>query len=176
METFLFYLFGGLALSSAFVVVTGRNPVASAMFLLVTLASLAGLFVLLDAQFIAVLQVIVYIGAILVLFLFVIMLLNLGYAYRPDLRAMPWRLVAAGVGLALVLELAIALRPARALREAAGTVGPEAVVALQQAKGVVGAVAEPLFSDYLVPFELTSILLLVGIVGALVLAKRRLER
>lgn len=175
METFLFYLFGGLALASAFVVVTARNPVASALFLLVTLAALAALFVLLDAQFIAVLQVIVYIGAILVLFLFVIMLLNLGYAYRPDMRPLPWRLVAGGVGLALVIQLAIAVRPARSLREAAGTTGPEALVALQQAKGVVGAVAEPLFTDYLVPFELTSILLLVGIVGALLLAKRRLD-
>jgi NADH-quinone oxidoreductase subunit J len=145
--------------------------VASALFLLVTLGSIAALFVLLSAQFIAVLQVIVYIGAILVLFLFVIMLLNLGYAYRPDLKRPPWRLVAGGIGVALLAELALALAPVRAWPGP----GPEALEALQRARGVIGSVAQLLFSDYLVPFEVTSILLLVAIVGALTLAKRRLD-
>lgn len=170
-STILFYFFGGLAVASAFVVITARNPVASALFLLVTLGSLAALFVILDAQFVAVLQVIVYIGAILVLFLFVIMLLNLGRTYRSDLRAVPWRLVAAGAGLALAVELGIVLGSGRT---AAGP-GPEGLEAIQRSRGVVAPLAELLFSDYLVPFELTSVLLLVAIVGALVLAKGRLE-
>lgn len=170
-STLFFYFAGGLAVASAFVVVTARNPVASALFLLVTLGSIAALFVLLGAQFIAVLQVMVYIGAILVLFLFVIMLLNLGHAYRPDLRRPPWRLLALGVGFALFVELVIALAPVRAWPGP----GPEALEVLQRSRGVVGSVAQLLFSDYVVPFEVTSILLLVAIVGALVLAKRRVD-
>src|SRR5881628_3052636 len=93
----LFWAFAGLALASALACITRRSPVASALWLVVTLFALAALFVLLDAQFIAVLQVLVYAGAIMVLFLFVIMLLNLGRAGPTDLKG------PAGLGVGVLL-------------------------------------------------------------------------
>src|SRR5438876_1710471 len=107
----LFWAFAGLALASGLACITRRSPVASALWLVVTLFALAALFVLLDAQFIAVLQVLVYAGAIMVLFLFVIMLLNLGRAGPTDLKG-PLGL-GVGVFLAgLLLMQLLALRPA----------------------------------------------------------------
>ncbi|HVH08578.1 MAG TPA: NADH-quinone oxidoreductase subunit J [Gemmatimonadales bacterium] len=167
----LFYGFGGLAVASALVCITRRSPVASALWLVVTLFSVAALFVLLDAQFLAVLQVLVYAGAIMVLFLFVIMLLNLGRAGPTDLRG-PLGL-AVGVFLAgLLFVQLLALRQAGPDAQAGLPSGTMARVAAEQ--GMVPAVARPLFSTYLVPFEITSMLLLAAIVGAVVLAKRRL--
>ena len=156
---------------SALLCITRRNPVASALWLVVTLFALAGLFVLLDAQFIAVLQVLVYAGAIMVLFLFVIMLLNLGRPGPSDIKG------PAGVLTAVVLASAMLflLKPVSqttlsdAIRLPAGT-----VAAIQQQQGIVGSVAGPLFETYLVPFEIASVLLLAAIVGAVVLAKRKL--
>jgi len=156
---------------SALLCITRRNPVASALWLVVTLFALAGLFVLLDAQFIAVLQVLVYAGAIMVLFLFVIMLLNLGRPGPSDIKG------PAGVLTAVVLASAMLflLKPVSqttlsdAIRLPAGT-----VAAIQQQQGIVGSVAAPLFEAYLVPFEIASVLLLAAIVGAVVLAKRKL--
>lgn len=171
-STLFFYFAGGLAVGSAFVVITARNAVASVIFLLVTLGSLAALFVVLDAQFVAVLQVILYIGAILVLFLFVIMLLDLGRTLRPDMKGPGGRVVAAGAGLALAVMLGLAVWAPSASMPGPG---PEALQALQRSQGVVGSVAAILFSDYLVAFEVTAVLLTVALVGALFLAKRRLE-
>lgn len=167
----IFWAFSGLAVASAAMCITRRSPVASALYLIVTLFSLAVLFVLLDAQFIAVLQVLVYAGAIMVLFLFVIMLLNLGHGSPSDVRGL------GGVVVALLLAgvLLLQLRAAGTGAPPAALTLPEgAVAALQREQGVVGAVAGPLFSDYLIPFEITSLLLLAAIVGAVVLAKRRL--
>jgi NADH-quinone oxidoreductase subunit J len=167
-------LFGGfaaLAIVSAASCVTRRNPVASALWLVVTLFSLAALFVLLDAQFLAVLQVLVYAGAIMVLFLFVIMLLNLGRAGPTDLKGP----IGLGIGVLLAGLLLVQLLVLRqstslpALAPAAG-VPPRAAAGA----GIVPALARPLFTVYLVPFELTSLLLLAAIVGAVVLAKRKL--
>jgi len=161
----IFWTFAGLALVSALACITRRSPVASALWLVVTLFSLAALFVLLDAQFIAVLQVLVYAGAIMVLFLFVIMLLNLGRAGPSDLKG-PLGL---GVGVLLAGLLLVQLLVPRQASPAAG--GPAHTVAEQ---GMIPPVARPLFTTYLVPFEITSILLLAAIVGAVVLAKRKL--
>jgi NADH-quinone oxidoreductase subunit J len=164
-----FWLFAGIAIGSAFLCITRRSPVASALWLVNTLFNLAALYVLLDAHFIAAVQV--YAGAIMVLFLFVIMLLNLGRAGPGDMKG-PWGRVVAGVaGLVLLGEL-IVLRlaaPPVPLQLPAGTVA--GTVAVQ---GAVRAVAQPLFQAYVVPFEITSVLLLAAIVGAVVLAKRRL--
>jgi NADH-quinone oxidoreductase subunit J len=166
----IFWAFAGLALLSGLCCITRRNPVASALWLVVTLFSLAALFVLLDAQFIAVLQVLVYAGAIMVLFLFVIMLLNLGRQGPTDVKGPLGLGVAALLGGLLLFQL-------WSLRLAAPSeliqLPPGTMAQLQQ-QGLVGAVARPLFDTYLVPFEITSLLLLAAIVGAVVLAKRRL--
>ena len=167
----LFWAFAGLALASALGCITRRSPVASALWLVVTLFALAALFVLLDAQFIAVLQLLVYAGAIMVLFLFVIMLLNLGHPGPMDVKG------PVGVGTAFLLG-GVLLFQLWILRQAALPASiqlpPGSVARLQQEQGFVAAIAQPLFDTYLIPFEITSLLLLAALVGAVVLAKRRL--
>ena len=162
----IFWAFAGLAVLSGLACITRRSPVASALWLVVTLFALAALFVLLDAQFIAVLQVLVYAGAIMVLFLFVIMLLNLGRAGPTDLKG-PLGL---GVGVFLAGLLLMQLL---VLRQAGLAPGGPVRPPLGQGM-MIPSVARPLFTVYLVPFEITSILLLAAIVGAVVLAKRKL--
>ncbi len=167
----LFWAFAGLALASALACITRRSPVASALWLVVTLFALAALFVLLDAQFIAVLQLLVYAGAIMVLFLFVIMLLNLGRPGPMDVKG------PLGVGTAFLLG-GVLLFQLWILRQAALPASiqlpPGSMARLQQEQGFVAAIAQPLFDTYLIPFEITSLLLLAALVGAVVLAKRRL--
>ena len=167
--TILFWVFAAVAIGSAVLCITRRSPVASALWLVNTLFNLAAIFVLLDAHFIAAVQVLVYAGAIMVLFLFVIMLLNLGRGGPSDIKG-PWgKTIAGAVGLVLLAELIVLRRvtPPWALQLAPGTV--ESQVA---ASGAVRVVAQPLFQSYLVPFEITSVLLLVAIIGAIMLAKR----
>ena len=150
-----------LTVVAALTVVAHRNPVHSACALVVTLLLLAVFFVGLDAQLVAVLQVIVYAGAIVVLFLFVIMLLNL----QAESRATGGGLLVAtavGGGLALAVLIVSALRRAAA---------PPAA-AVPEGFGETAALARQLFTVYLLPFELTSVLLLVAIVGAVALARR----
>jgi NADH-quinone oxidoreductase subunit J len=166
----LFWAFAGVAVVSALLCITRRNPVASALWLVVTMFQIAALFVLLDAEFLAVLQVLVYAGAIMVLFLFVIMLLNLGRGGGSDIRGPAGLAVATLLAGAVCLQLFIVARSAPP-----GSPGGESVLALgERSEGMVGMVARPLFTTYLVPFEITSVLLLVAIVGAVVLAKRQL--
>lgn len=170
MTQLLWWLFASVAIGGAIGTVTRRNPVASLMFLVLSFFSLAGIYVLLGAHFIAAVQVIVYAGAILVLFLFVIMLLNLGHDYRSDLRGGGW--IVLGFGMAGVVGWAVS---SAATSEAAVRAGAaqEAIGESVRELNAVGAIAEPLFRDFVVAFELTSILLLVAIVGAVLLAKRR---
>jgi NADH-quinone oxidoreductase subunit J len=185
MTLAVFYFFAVIAVLAALLCITQKNPVSAALWLVTTMFSLAAIYVLLNAHFIAAIQVLVYAGAIMVLFLFVIMLLNLGHA-TSDLRG-PSSVAAAIVIAGLLLVELVALwryTPARLAREVAqapafadpSTVFVAGQLALQEteARGVVGGVAAPLFQVYLVPFELTSILLLAAIVGAVVLAKRRI--
>ena len=182
----VFYILGVFAVLCGVGCITQRNPIASAVWLVGTMMALAGMYVILDAQFIGVIQVLVYAGAIMVLFLFVIMLLNLSHG-QNDLRklaALGHRrscLVAGVVGPLLALRgytggrLAAEVTGAPVYGDAATALvaGPAAVQATLQ-RGVVGAIAQPLFQTYLVPFEITSILLLVAAVGAVVIAKRKL--
>ncbi len=171
MTATVFWIFGVIAMGSALLCITRKNPIASALWLVVTLFALAALFVLLDAQFIAVLQVLVYAGAIMVLFLFVIMLLNLGRPGPSDIKG-PLGL---GVAVLLAAALLFLLQPlTQTTLRSAITLPPGSVPALQQQQGIVGSVANPLFAAYLIPFEIASVLLLAAIVGAVVLAKRKL--
>jgi|SRR3954454_11561429 NADH-quinone oxidoreductase subunit J len=180
----IFYVFAAFAVISATVCILQRNPVSAALWLVSTMFSLAAIYVLLDAQFIAAIQVLVYAGAVMVLFLFVIMLLNLGHA-GSDLRG-PSSVAATVVIVGLLVIELLALwrytprRLASELSQAAEFADPATMfvggqIAQQEAatRGVVGGIAAPLFQTYLVPFEITSILLLAAIVGAVVLAKRK---
>jgi NADH-quinone oxidoreductase subunit J len=164
---FHFYLFGLIAIASALLFVTRKSPVAAALWLVNTMFCLAALYVMLDAHFIGAIQVLVYAGAIMVVFVFVVMLLNLGHGSDvSDVRDHRTRLAAGAVGLALLAELLVLTR-ARV---------PQLESTFDPADNVVVPVARPLFTQYLLAFEITSVLLLVAIVGAVVLAKRRAVR
>jgi NADH-quinone oxidoreductase subunit J len=165
-----FWIFGVIAMAGGLLCITRKNPIGSALWLVVTLFALAAMYVLLDAQFIAALQVLVYAGAIMVLFLFVIMLLNLGRPGPSDIKGPVGVGIAALLAGTLLLELRVLgqAAPPEAIQLPAGT-----MAALQQ-QGMIAAVATPLFDAYLIPFEITSLLLLAAIVGAVVLAKRKL--
>ena len=170
MTLTFFWIFGVTAMAGGLLCITRKNPIGSALWLVVTLFALAAMYVLLDAQFIAALQVLVYAGAIMVLFLFVIMLLNLGRPGPSDIKGPVGVGVAALLAGTLLLQLRVLgqAAPPDAIQLPAGT-----MAALQQ-QGMVAAVAGPLFDAYLIPFEITSLLLLAAIVGAVVLAKRKL--
>ena len=170
---FLFYVFSGMTIGSAIAMVTRKNPVASLLYMVATLASLAGIYVLFEAHFLAAIQIIVYAGAIMVLFLFVIMLLNLGHDYQKDLKGGAWAIFAFMIAGGMAGVLARQFRGTESFPIYQNAQGAEVIDALLASQGAVGAIAEPLFGDYVVAFELTGILLLVAIVGALALAKRR---
>ena len=163
MSAPIFFLLAVLVLAAALTVVVHPSPVYSACALVVTLFVLSVFFVGLDAQLVAVLQVIVYAGAIVVLFLFVIMLLNLTQTEPRPTAGAPLVAVAVGGGLAIVALVASALR----------RVPAPSTPGLPEGFGETAALARRLFTAYLLPFELTSVLLLVAIVGAVALAKRR---
>ena len=169
--TFHFYFFGVVAIASAIAFVTRKSPVAAALWLVNTMFALAAEYVLLDAQFIGAMQVLVYAGAIMVVFLFVVMLLNLGHPSDiADARGKWPVFVAAIIGIILVAELMAISRSDVAWQFAV----PAGYNAEQMGKyGAVGTVARPLFNEYLLAFELTSVLLLVAIAGAVVLGRRR---
>ena len=169
MTDIFFYMFAATALGGALGVVAARSPIASLLSMVVCLASVAAIYVVLEAHFLAAVQVIVYAGAIMVLFLFVIMLLNLGHDYEPDLKAGVWSILAFPLSGALLGFLGRQLWG----MESGTTETGAAVDALVAEYGVVGAIARPLYTDWVVPFEITGVLLLVAIVGALALAKRR---
>ena len=162
MSVMLFLLLAVLTVGSALVVVLHKSPVYSALGLVATLALVAGLFLGLDAHVVGFLQIIVYAGAIVVLFLFVIMLLNL--QVEQEAFSAPLLVVlamGAGVGLATLVMIGLARSPL-------------AAPAIDGNFGAVEPLAERLFTGYLLPFELTSVLLLVAIVGAVVIGKRNL--
>jgi NADH-quinone oxidoreductase subunit J len=167
----LFFVFAACAGGSALAMVTRRNPVASAMWLIGTFFSLAAIYTLLGAFFIGIIQILVYAGAIMVLFLFVIMLLNLGHDVEADIRSLGWRVTAAGTGLVLLALLARIFTGHPVLPLGADA-GPSVLEAQQAERGVVGLIAHPLYTEYMVPLQATAILLLVAVVGAVVLAKR----
>jgi NADH-quinone oxidoreductase subunit J len=173
MADILFFVFSTVAICAALGVVLSRSPVSSLVFMVASLVSVAGLYVLMEAHFLAAIQVMVYAGAIMVLFLFVIMLLNLGHEYQRDMKGVFGTLlgmvVTGGIGGLLVRQFRGA--ESAPIYEFFG--GGDAIDAALAEYGAVGAIARPLFMDYVVAFELVGILLLVAIVGAIVLAKRK---
>lgn len=170
MQEFLFYLFAVIAVASGVAMVLHRNPVYSAIFLIVTLFAFAGFFVLLNAPFVATVHVIVYAGAIMVLFLFVIMLLNLKGDPAREQGKITRRVFGVLLVLAFIIEIGALLFAAAGNNGVSGNV--------PNAGSIVGStevIGRSLFTTYLFPFEVASLLLLVGMVGAIVLAKRKLE-
>jgi NADH-quinone oxidoreductase subunit J len=168
MTIALFIIFGVVALASALIAVTRKNPVASAIWLVVMFFCLAGNYVLLEAYFVAAVQVLVYAGAIMVLFLFVIMLLDLRSEQleRESRPVMPF----IGVATALLFLVAafVALDSAVGAGVFEGDKGAEAI------DGGAGKIGEAIFGQWLLAFEVTSLLLLGAILGAVILTKRRL--
>lgn len=166
MDLYLFALFASLATLGAIGVVTLRNPVYAALALATVFVSLAALYVMLSAPFIAVAQVMIYAGAILILFLFVIMMLSSDTERGVGgLRFQWWG--AWLFGVVLVAELGAVVGTA-VLSSTPGTFTPDQIAEI----GDTQAVGALLFSDFLLPFEITSLLLLVAIVGVVVLTKR----
>jgi NADH-quinone oxidoreductase subunit J len=165
MQT-LFFILGGLALISGALVVFQKHPLRSALWLIVNFFAVAGIYLLAHAEFIAAIQVIVYAGAIMVLFLFVIMLLNIrepeGEPKIPFIGQKLLGIILGGfVGLVLIYAVTnTVLKTGKAMAPGLGN---------------TESIARSLFTSYLLPFEVTSVLLLVAIVGAVVLAKSKLK-
>ena len=167
IQVFAFYLFAGLVLASGAMTIASRNPVHSVLWLIFAFFNAAGLMVLLGAEFIAMLLVIVYVGAVSVLFLFVVMMLDLDFA---ELRTGAARYIWPGLALAVALaaELVITVQ--------AWSVGPIALssrAAPISAKPNIEAVGELLYSRYLYIFEAAGLVLLVAMIGAIVLTHRK---
>ncbi len=166
IEQVLFGAFAFLTLLSASLVIFAKSPISSAMALVSTFFFLAGIYVLLWAHTVAALQVLVYAGAIMVLFLFVIMLLTLGDE-TPSARMTFSRVLGGGaaIGLFVALALAIARVPNRMATLSGGD---------EQAFGTLKTIGSAIFTSWLLPFEAVSLLLLVAMVGAVVVAKSRI--
>jgi NADH-quinone oxidoreductase subunit J len=167
VELTLFYLFAAIAVGASLLVIAQRNPIYSVLLLIASFGALSGLYVLLDAPFVAVIQIIVYAGAIMVLFLFVVMLLNAPHEEtvydehtHPLMRPGPRRFGAL-LAAVLVVELVWALTS----RGQSGVFPGGAVSS-------VNAIGQLLFTEYAFAFEVTSVLILVAMVGAVILAQR----
>ena len=174
-EIVTFYLLAGLAVLASGLVIGQRNPMYSVMLLITSFGALAGLYVLLDAPFTAVTQIIIYAGAIMVLFLFVVMLLNAPQEQTEFDQTHPLRQpgiarFGALLGLLLVVQLGWALMRASELDVPVAGRGDAAAIASVREVGRV------LFTEYMFAFEATSILILVAMVGAVVLARRETDQ
>ena len=170
-ETISFYTLSGLILGLAVAVITTPNTVHSVLFLVVNFLCVAALYVVLEAEFLAVVQVLVYAGGIVVLYLFVVMLVNLNR--EPEAHQDPRRLGLVGLALAgaVLFELAGIVVYSYSREPSA----PVVAAAASPVEGNVEQLGWLLYTDYLIPFEVASVLLLVAMVGAIVLAKRELE-
>ena len=170
VEAIAFYTLAGLILGLGVAVITTPNTVHSVLFLVMNFLCVAVIYVVLEAEFLAVIQVLVYAGGIVVLYLFVVMLVNL--TREPEAHQDPRRLSRVGLALAggVLLELAGIVVYSYGREPSA----PVAAAAASPVQGNVEQVGWLLYTDYLIPFEVASVLLLVAMVGAIVLAKREL--
>ncbi len=172
ISPYFFYAFGGIAIACSLLVILKRNPVASAFSLVMVFFSFAGIYALLDAHLIATLQIFVYAGAIMVLFIFVIMLLNADVPSFDLGRTHLGIRIATGLLSVATLALFIWAFSTTQLTPPVDQFTPERIDA---AGGNTQVVSELMFSEYILPFELTSVLLLAAIVGAVAIAKRKLS-
>lgn len=162
MAIFIFFILATLCVGSVLGMIISKNQAYNALFLILAFASLGGLFGLLDAPFIAVVQIIIYAGAIMVLFLFVIMMVNVREGIPPEKKK--WTLyLSLGLAVVLVIELIFAFKGAFSLTGGA------------MEKSGPTELGRVLFTEYLYPFEITSILIIAALVGSIVLIKRRKE-
>lgn len=160
----LFYILAVTAILSALAVIFSRNPVYSILFLIITFFAIAGEYLLLNAQFLAAVNIIVYAGAIMVLFLFVLMLLNLNVDNEPR-KSFIWQIAAVISGSSIMLLLIAALQ----------TNNYQALKAANTANTSVGLIenlGKTLFNEFLLPFEISSLLFLSAMIGAVLIAKR----
>lgn len=164
-DVIFFYLIAAVSVVTALGVVTARNPVHSAIFLVLCFVNIAGIFVMLGAEFLAVIQIIVYTGAVLVLVLFVVMLVDPEDLPSFHTAAPLQRYVSALLGAVLLLEIGAAIITRTGL-VGVGNASPEAVAAIG---GNVQALGSVIYSEYLLAFEVTSLVLTVGVIGAVVL-------
>lgn len=157
-----FYLFAAVLLFSSVCVISSKNPVYSVLFLILAFFNAAGLFVLLGAEFVAMILVIVYVGAVAVLFLFVVMMLDINFAElrKGAMRYVPFGLILGGILLAELLTLYQDLPTPQPL--------PEEVVSVENSK----ALGMVLYTDYVFPFQVSGLILLVAMIGAIVLTLR----
>lgn len=167
MVTYAFIFLGLLAVAAALGMVISRNTVNSALFLVLNMVALAGIYLLLEAQFLAVVQILVYAGAIMVLFLFVIMLLNVDEEQSLFNRLRFRYFAAFLLGVAVLTQILYSIG---SMTEMLPRISPE-----MSRVGTVEAVGDVLFTTYLLPFELTAILLTAAVVGALVIAQLKIK-
>ena len=169
MDTAFFYFFALLVIGGAILTITRRNAIHSAICLIVSLLGVAGLYLLQKAEFLFAVQIILYIGGIMVLFLFVIMLVNLDEQAKERQFNGQWWVALACVAAVGAQVFYFIRKGSDALRLA-----PAADTAVNMTKGNTEMIADALFSEYLLPFEIASLLLLVAVVGSVVMAKKRI--
>lgn len=162
MEVALFILIALVAVVSALLVIIRKNPVSSVLFLVLTFFCLAMLYVMLGAQFIAAMQVIVYAGAIMVLFIFVVMLLNLGSDQKWEITGPVRMWLGFGAAAGILLLAVLAFKGMQS-----------SPTEMDASMGTVSAIGKVLFQTYLLPFEVASVLLLVAIIGVVAMVKRK---
>lgn len=163
-EVLLFFVLAGLTLLSGILTVTSKNPVHSILYLIITFFSISGHYILLNAQFLAVVNIIVYAGAIMVLFLFVVMLMNLN---REDKSfSKPFIILAGAITSSIFFALTVGIFLQSDVHEQNQVMTNEGEIGLTEKLGSV------LYSDYVVPFELASILFMGAMIGAVLLSKK----
>ena len=170
MELALFYILAAILVVFAILTVTARNPVRSAVYLVSALLAMAGLFFLLEAEFVGAVQVLVYVGGIMVLFLFVIMLVSVREVENMRRTSRHWK-TSLVLGMVLSAELIFLVVGGDDVFQFE-TIEPAVITEMQT--GNTQSVGQMLYANYLLPFEIASILLLVAMVGAVVLAKKEL--
>jgi NADH-quinone oxidoreductase subunit J len=170
MEYAFFLAFGTLAVLSGLMVIVSKNPVHSTLFLILTLFCVAGIFVLLNAHFLAAIQIMVYAGAIMVLFLFVVMLLNLKELKGEFEKLLTLKIMGIGAAAFFLAEVVFLIFKGSS-KGISGSVTAEVIAR----EGNTVLIGKLLFTKYLLPFEATSVLLLVAIIGAVILAKRKID-